>query len=58
MGARLRSRSFLVGIVAVAACLVAAGAGHADTTNTDPVGDAKGSSPDITQVVTATTQPA
>jgi len=41
-----------VGTIAAAACLVAAGAGLADTTNTDPVGDAKGGSPDITQVVT------
>ena len=36
-----------------AACLVAAGAGIADTTNADPTGDAKGGSPDITQVVTS-----
>jgi hypothetical protein len=41
-----------VGIIAATACLVAAGAGIADTTNADPAGDAKGGSPDITQVVT------
>ena len=42
-----------MGIIAAAACLVAAGAGIADTTNTDPTGDAKGGSPDITRVVTS-----
>jgi hypothetical protein len=48
----LRFRILIVGIVAATACLVAAGAGIADTTNTDPTGDATGGSPDITQVVT------
>ena len=47
----LRSRIVVVGAIAVAVCLVAAGAGIADLTNTDPTGDAKGGSPDITQVV-------
>jgi hypothetical protein len=42
-----------VGIIAAAGCLVAAGAGVADTTNTDPTGDAKGGAPDITQVAMA-----
>ena len=41
------------GAIAATACLVAAGAGIADTTNTDPTGDAKGGAPDITQVVTS-----
>jgi len=42
-----------VGIIAAIACLVAAGASIADSTNTDPTGDAKGGAPDITQVVTS-----
>ena len=42
-----------MGIIAAAACLVAAGAGIADTTNADPTGDATGGAPDITQVVTS-----
>ena len=46
-------RILVVGIIAATACLVAAGAGIADTTNNDPVGDAKGGAPDITQVVTS-----
>ena len=49
----LKFRILVVGIIAAAACLVAAGAGIADTTNTDPTGDAKGGAPDITQVVTS-----
>ena len=49
----LKFRILVVGIIAATACLVAAGAGIADTTNTDPTGDAKGGSPDITQVVTS-----
>ena len=49
----LRFRILVVGVIAAAACLVAAGAGIADTTNADPTGDAKGGSPDITQVVTS-----
>ena len=49
----LKSRILVVAIIAATACLVAAGAGIADTTNTDPTGDAKGGSPDITQVVTS-----
>ena len=48
----LRSRIVIVGAIAAAVCLVTAGAGIADMTNTDPTGDAKGGSPDITQVVT------
>ena len=50
-------RILVVGIIAATACLVAAGAGIADTTNNDPAGDAKGGAPDITQVVTAVTTP-
>ena len=49
----LKLRILAVGIVAAAACLVAAGASVADTTSTDPTGDAKGGAPDITQVVTS-----
>ena len=49
----LKFRILVVGIIAAAACLVAAGAGIADTTNADPTGDAKGGAPDITQVVTS-----
>ena len=49
----LKFRILVVGIIATTACLIAAGAGIADTTNTDPTGDAKGGSPDITQVVTS-----
>ena len=49
----LRFRILVVGIIAAAACLVAAGAGIADTTNIDPTGDAKGGAPDITRVVTS-----
>ena len=49
----LKFRILVVGIIAAAACLVAAGAGIADTTNADPTGDATGGAPDITQVVTS-----
>ena len=49
----LKFRILVVGIIAATACLVAAGAGIADTTNADPTGDATGGSPDITQVVTS-----
>lgn len=43
----------LVGIVAAAACLVAASAATALSTNADPIGDATGGAPDITKVVTS-----
>jgi hypothetical protein len=49
----LKFRILVAGIIATAGCLVAAGAGVADTTNTDPTGDAKGGAPDITQVFAA-----
>lgn len=49
----LKFRILVAGIVVVAGCLVAAGVGVADTTSTDPAGDAKGGAPDITQVVAA-----
>jgi hypothetical protein len=51
MRAGRKSRILIVGIIAAAACLVAVGAGIADTTNTDPTGDATGGAPDITRVV-------
>jgi hypothetical protein len=53
MRGALKFRIAVVGVVASTACLVAAGVGIADTTNTDPTGDAKGGSPDITQIVTS-----
>lgn len=49
----LKFRVLVAGIVATTACLVAAGAAIALSTNSDPVGDAKGGAPDITQVVTS-----
>jgi len=49
----LKFRILVVGIIAAIACLVAAGASIADTSNTDPTGDAKGGAPDITTVVTS-----
>src|SRR5689334_6628120 len=49
----MKFRILIVGIIAAIACLVSAGASIADSTNTDPTGDAKGGAPDITQVVTS-----
>jgi len=49
----LKFRILVAGIIAATACLVAAGASIADTTNADPTGDAKGGAPDITQVITS-----
>jgi hypothetical protein len=46
----LRSRVFVVGVAAATVCLVGAGVGIADTTSSDPAGDATGGSPDITRV--------
>ncbi len=49
----LKARVVVLGVIAATVCFVAAGVGIAGTTNSDPIGDAKGGSPDIAEVVTS-----